>query len=73
MILSVDMWALGCTMHSLLTHTLQSINIEVYSNPNLRSDLQAELAEHGMLICLLVARLVSVCMCECYPRAPPWS
>uniref|UniRef100_A0A7S4FRV3 non-specific serine/threonine protein kinase n=1 Tax=Eutreptiella gymnastica TaxID=73025 RepID=A0A7S4FRV3_9EUGL len=43
----VDMWALGCTMHSLLTHTLRSINIEVYSNPNLRSDLQAELAEHG--------------------------
>ena len=44
----VDMWALGCTMHSCLTHTLRSINVEAYSNPNLMQEVTDELKKGGM-------------------------
>jgi serine/threonine protein kinase len=43
----VDMWALGCTMHSCLTHTLRSINVEAYSNPNLMQEVTDELKKGG--------------------------
>eukprot|EP00667_Euglena_gracilis_P012452 EG_transcript_12780 len=43
----VDLWALGCTMYSVLTHTLRSLNIEVYSNPNLLGELTHELRQNG--------------------------